>query len=432
MPVIIPRGLVEHVLLGPAGDRRQLQDSPILGDVWIEFAKNPGSPQELLITPHKAHSAGHVADALDEQILADRVSHRRKNALANIAYLQGVVAANLYFDEVLRVIVPLTEWWGGSRNQKDIAGYLTEIAGTKKLDDTLEVVLKIVEQWSNPDSSQKNSFQGVLSALDRYAAIAGIILWAGQEGKGPAKKLTDKALAAKIKKGKAAIAKGLTRIFNEILTGAPEKKTPSLVYQISLNRKVKMAVARSVPAVKADAARTLFKVDCSQIAWAVIDAGIQGAHPAFRTGPKPTDTRVKASFDFSKFRRIVSLDNLRIFRQSAGEKAKTERLKDLLDKTNLKNRPSKEAAIELLTNLANDIKFKRPIHWEFVEPFIEIKTDTRPAASDHGTHVAGIIGADKDGDPSLSADEASNTPTACAPIFSFTTSGCWPTPTPIT
>jgi serine protease AprX len=37
----LPRDLVEYILLGPAVDRRQLQDSPILADVWIEYAKIP-------------------------------------------------------------------------------------------------------------------------------------------------------------------------------------------------------------------------------------------------------------------------------------------------------------------------------------------------------------------------------------------------------
>ena len=35
----VPRALVEFILLGPEDDRRQLQDSPILGDVWLEFGR---------------------------------------------------------------------------------------------------------------------------------------------------------------------------------------------------------------------------------------------------------------------------------------------------------------------------------------------------------------------------------------------------------
>src|SRR6059058_371359 len=118
MPVSIPRGLVEYILLGPLGDRRQLQDSPILGDVWIAYAREPERPQELLITPHKSHSAGAVAFRLDQSIAADRASRPRPTD-PDIAYLQGIIAARLYFDELLRVVVPMTEWWGGSRTKRD-------------------------------------------------------------------------------------------------------------------------------------------------------------------------------------------------------------------------------------------------------------------------------------------------------------------------
>ena len=55
MPVT-SRALVEFVLLGPTTDRRQLQDSPILGDVWIAFANEPSKPHDLLISPYKTCS----------------------------------------------------------------------------------------------------------------------------------------------------------------------------------------------------------------------------------------------------------------------------------------------------------------------------------------------------------------------------------------
>ena len=55
------RALVELVLLGPTNDRRQLQDSPVLGDVWIAYAMKPHDAIDLLITPHKTRPAGPVA-----------------------------------------------------------------------------------------------------------------------------------------------------------------------------------------------------------------------------------------------------------------------------------------------------------------------------------------------------------------------------------
>jgi subtilisin family serine protease len=163
-----------------------------------------------------------------------------------------------------------------------------------------------------------------------------------------------------------------------------------------------MAVSRSVPAVKADAARTLFAVNCAEIAWAVIDAGIKGDHPAFKGADG--QSRVKKSFDFSNYRKIVSLDNLRVFREGAdkGERAKT--LETLLHK-DLRNKPTEEKAIEYLTSLATDARLKRPIHWEFVEPFVEIDIATPPNVSDHGTHVAGIVGAWKGGPSKLAKAE---------------------------
>src|SRR5262245_36895518 len=60
-----------------------------------------------------------------------------------------------------------------------------------------------------------------------------------------------------------------------------DKSPEPLVWQISLNRRAVPALSRSVPAVKADAAKTLFNVNCSSIGWAVIDSGIHGSHPAF-------------------------------------------------------------------------------------------------------------------------------------------------------
>ena len=100
MAIEVPRSLVEFILLGPEDDRRQLQDSPILGDVWIEFAKNPDNKLGLLITPYKEHAAGSLA-----WVLANLGTG------AKAAYLQGIVAARLSFWEVLAYVVPMSRWW---------------------------------------------------------------------------------------------------------------------------------------------------------------------------------------------------------------------------------------------------------------------------------------------------------------------------------
>src|ERR1044071_4478216 len=116
----IPRAWVEFVLLGPADDQRQLQDSPILGDVWVAYAEKPARPQDLLITPHMEETAGRVANSIADRFAAAGKPRERREDAANVAYLQGIVAVKLFFEEVLRIIVPITLWW----QQRKIAAKL--------------------------------------------------------------------------------------------------------------------------------------------------------------------------------------------------------------------------------------------------------------------------------------------------------------------
>src|SRR3954465_372842 len=102
MPVS-SRALVELVLLGPTSDRRQLQDSPVLGDVWIAYAVKPADAIDLLITPHKTRAAGPVAVRIAKRLNRLNVPRQRETE-SQIAYLQGLVAARLYFEELLRIV----------------------------------------------------------------------------------------------------------------------------------------------------------------------------------------------------------------------------------------------------------------------------------------------------------------------------------------
>src|SRR5215203_2313812 len=99
----IPSPLVEFILLGPLEDRRQLQDSPILGDVWVEFGKKPDERLDLLISPYRGEHAGVVAGVIDAGLEPERD--------AEIAFLQGLIVARLTFKEVAQLVVPKTSWW---------------------------------------------------------------------------------------------------------------------------------------------------------------------------------------------------------------------------------------------------------------------------------------------------------------------------------
>jgi hypothetical protein len=66
------------------------------------------------------------------------------------------------------------------------------------------------------------------------------------------------------------------------------------VASVGANRPVVPAVFMSRSTIKADAAEQLFDVDCERITWAVIDTGIDAAHPSFAG---VTGSRVVASYD---------------------------------------------------------------------------------------------------------------------------------------
>lgn len=376
------RVLVELVLLGPTNDRRQLQDSPILGDVWIAFAAKPATPMDLLITPHKDRSAGPVAVRIANRV-RDLDLRRGKGEEAHVAYLQGLVAARLFFREVLRVIVPLTKWWRDRKVQAEMAAYTR-----KKLEPKFRAIIKWAQAPDEDLRAEAAAAFADFSALDRYVTLAGIILWAGTQDKkllaagGGISGLLEKV------KGPDVIVDELLKIFEEIQKQSYPNEPQ--IWQVSLNRKAMPALEKSVRAVKGDAARTVFKVRCDDIRWAVLDSGIDGGHAAF--ADERGESRILRAFDFSNIRKIVSLDNL-----NTKTPAFKERLAELLK---LKERnfeepnPAKREAkaTNILRELAEDADNDRPINWELVEKFINIDPKTPPSGG-HGTHVAGIIGA---------------------------------------
>jgi serine protease AprX len=448
MPIEIPSSLVEFVLLGPEDDRRQLQDSPILGDVWVAFARGPDEPLDLLITPYMTLPAGRVATIVEDRFAT--LFGRRQNP--DIAYLQGIIAARLTFPQLLRTIVPITKWWADKYDKDEdgnprheVIDYAATAKGRARVGYIVQKVLASAvshfvkttpqtrakkETAPAANSVEKGSENGLqppeLTPLDRYVVLTGLILWAaGQKegGRTAATSTTDKAEQVLTKVTAHAIGTALTDLFKSLSEDAQKKfrhidaedlfkyisenlppavreephKWP-MVWQVSRNRTATLALTKSIPAVKADAANFLFKVNCSEITWAVIDSGIDGTHRAFL---KPdvgepqsdgSDPRVKRSFDFRNFRKIVSLSN-------SNETTRKKNLDTLLELKGLlinerDEGKDKKELLRHLSELSEDARRRGAIHWDLVEKFVEINPETRPD-SNHGTHVAGIIGASK-------------------------------------
>lgn len=378
MAVDVPRALVEHVLLGPPDDRRQLQDSPILGDVWFAFANQPDQALEVLITPFKTKTARVVALAIEE-----RLARNRRLEDPNVAFLQGVIAAKLYFHEIIRVLVPMTEWWQRKRTQDELLIFQDDQKGPEKHRRVIEHVLGVATRLRSgewPADTQRQR----CSALERFAGLAAVIAWAADQPKRRAsrKPAEDAFTEALSTAGTEALSTSLIGLLQAVLNARNEEP---LVFQISMNRTASSAIARSVLAVKGDAARTLFNVDCKDIAWAVIDTGIDRTHPAFLS-ESGDGHRIRRTFDFTQLRQIVSLGNTK----------RTVRNTNLQLLRARRGETLPEDADAILEQLAQDARQGSGTNWELVEKLVVIEKDS-PPPSDHGTHVAGIIGASKDG-----------------------------------
>lgn len=375
--IISSRALVEMILLGPMNDRRQLQNSPILGDVWIAYTTNPTAQFDLLITPYKERPAGPVALEITRRI-EELGFDRGEGQEPQISYLQGIVAARLFFREVLQIILPMTKWWRDREVQ----------IRSQSNSTTIETIIKLVKADNKDTQAKFADDLSKFSELDRYLALAGIILHAGdQKDDQKDKEISPKSVVDSITKleGAGAVVENLNQLLSKIQKADKSQDKP-LIFQVSLNRKVMLALEKSVPTVKGDAARSLFNVRCDNISWAVIDSGIDGTHEAFKN--TLGHSRVIKAYDFSNIRKIVSLDNLKTgtpgFKKRVAE-LREGRQEDL----------TKEKTAALLEELASDAVNDRPINWELVEEFIKINPNDPKTVpqSGHGTHVAGIIGA---------------------------------------
>jgi hypothetical protein len=394
---------LEEVIFGKTGFRRFTQDSPILPDVWMAYGLDPTEPADLLLTPTWGMAPGKLSNVLAERLEAERSAprwktiKRAKGALdPEIAYNVSAVALRLYFDEMLRVVLPLTQWWD-KYILVDSGKAFAQVVGSKAYRRKLGAAL--ADSVREPDEAGHRYRAWDLNRAARHDVwgrrppklrehliwllrVAGAISLAGEGEDG--ERLLDDAPA-------------LVEDFAKLLEGtAPAKPDEcGLVWSINLNRRASAMIWKSTNAIKADAARRLFEVKCEDIRWAVIDSGIDATHPAFRLrlpdgklAPKPfvkqdgawrNLTRVVKTYDFTLIRKILSRD------------PKTfEQLPPRLRKR-FKDRPEERKS------LLERLQQGRAVDWDMLAPFLEIPHADKeywPPVFEHGTHVGGILAAD--------------------------------------
>ena len=387
MRFIIQPELVDRLLLGPVSGGRIVQDSPIRGDVLAAFALNPDEPLELLLTPYRSLGAATVASALAQNTQSDPVS-------PGISYLEGVVAARLTLERMLLGVLTMTRWWQKVRGKKLTQKALKQ-AIQRRVDEMYAEAngeREQMEKLSDPKQERSRELATAAALLTFLGAIRIFHRPSKPESEIKIKTLQEMSKQTNFKSSRIADA-GL-EIFKQLKAYCESDEdsicnTQPLVFAISLNRPVELAVNSSANTIKADSARLLFSTDCSGLAWAILDSGIEANHPGFFDHKRGKGSRVKGTFDFTRMRALVSPEYQ--FSQTRLDQAAAFFAKKF---DNDDNGPTEIEIKADLKRFATNAASGRPLDWAALRPYIEVeKPEDHIPDHAHGTHVAGILGA---------------------------------------
>ncbi len=430
----LEREWVEELIFGGDQSRRFTQDSPVLPDVWIRYTDDPARRIDLLLTPYRDVSTGRLSMVLDRRLKEERTTDGWQERHANearispdIAYNRATVAACLGFDELVRVVLPLSDWWKKTivrnygddpipalkalRDREDLTTLFPPISllrGAGERPESHPLTARHLKGEAVPPevlwmiriigslkiaatTTVENPYERLEKLPEEMQSLLDI-MFAGMRSRSDLADGIDLDLRARewerIQSDPETIVQAVIDLLNGVVPA--EEETP-LVWSISRNRPAHAAISRSVPAIKGDAACNLFNIKCRDLTWAVIDSGIDARHPAFR---RMTDenipeellpeeewsgkTRVVATYDFTLIRKLLSTD-------PADHKALPAALKQ-----------RKKGSSNDLKDLADDLQKGKQIDWNVLQKFLRIPHDKnyRPPIHEHGTHVAGILAAD--------------------------------------
>lgn len=406
---------IRNLLYGQGHDLRFTQDSPVLPDVWAEYAQRPDSPVDLLLTPFQDPAAPVLGPpqlaAAFGRLLPQPASRSQRfpragSADHDLAVNQTTVAVRLWFDELARVVLPLSAWW----QSRLVRAKADERLRDKALRTLARIKTASGRRWLAKVCAESTPGPPPEISADLYwtMLVVGVIAMANPQAqtvRGEGEQPPDRWPIPSESGPRREYFERLFASLAELFAGADLAPAAGpLIHLVSRNRPATACLYRSVPAVKADAAVKLFQIDCADITWAIADSGIDARHPAFRRRgadgqAQPLDrskawnavSRVTATYDFTLIRRILSAADDDIATLPAQLRRVLQR--DPAQRTEIRNR--------LLGG--------REIDWPLLMPFLGVPHDKNYVAPthDHGTHVAGIVAAewrpDEDPEGSLEA-----------------------------
>ena len=100
-----------------AAGRRRTASAPGPGPRPPADRHDPFPPVKLLLTPYREVAAGEVRREVRERLPVERRTAAWRafghapDALPRVVYNLSTVAATLHFEDLVRVVLPMTEWW---------------------------------------------------------------------------------------------------------------------------------------------------------------------------------------------------------------------------------------------------------------------------------------------------------------------------------
>jgi serine protease AprX len=408
----LDRELMECFIFGTARVRRFTQDSPVLPDVWLEYAKGPDAaarltsptdanepfpPVKLLLTPFRDAAAGEVASVVRKRLETERRSEAWRAfghdpaRWPRVVYNQSTVAATLYFEDLVRIILPMTDWWNRITQHWKV-GDLQNPAVQGALATALKDPEHPPVQQDPADPKRKLRLPPDMLWMIRVVGALALVHLGHPL---PERLTTPGGVAVATPEDWLVLVRTVAELVKDVTR--PDR---AQIYSVSVNRDATPTVSRSTLAVKADAARRLFDISCRTLAWAVIDSGIDASHPAFRVleqkggaargsrlaerkGDPGNLTRVLETYDFSQIDLLLD---------PATPDQQPESLKRRLEEKSVEAKELREKLHDLYSALANG----RAIDWSLVAVLLRVQYDDEYAlpGNDHGTHVAGILAGD--------------------------------------
>lgn len=424
----LERAELETLIFGDAARRRFTQNSPVLPDVWLAFGADDGSAEDeenlprqdvrrvnLLIEHNRANSVADLSVAIRRCLEEERGTahhqdwHPTGPQPTGLGQNHSYLTVTVSFDEVVRVLLPLSPWWRRCFSPTPSADGSLWALHPRDLDRE-EIRQKLVTYISPAKRLEKFHY----AATESDRPTPELIWFAQLAGRIEHERLEHRHA----KKPRIPRPEDIIDAFASLVASidaGSESAWGSVLWRINRNRRIRSALTRSVPAIKADAAERLFEVSCRKLVWAVVDSGIDATHEAFSipgpgSGNGEVNSRVLKTLDFTRLPSLVSIEPttgtenaLRMHHSTRDGYAARGLVPG--ETPGVFVALGREQRAEA-SRLRRALRTGEIVDWMTLDPLLAVSHKLpaegsprtsdhyQPPADDHGTHVAGILAAD--------------------------------------